>query len=258
MGKRIAVFFVVLTAVLIVAGAFLPEIAAAVMDASIHDKTGTAPMQPLELEVREDAPTNEEREYADLTAKLILASRMYTIPIRDNGTSMSEGDVFAAAEKAMTDYIDAGIFEWFDVTYSSADPMLGLDAENPENYMTFWTVYFANESDPYQTLLLHIDDETGRVLYIKYEKYGSFSMEGVWERNRKLLESVTSVFFRQAGLSEAKDYADSTGIGLEILEHDGGVTCMRYSFGDVLYGELNIEFYATGTGEFETYFPAAE
>lgn len=257
MRKGVVFTIILLTVLALIAGAFLPAIAAWVLDTG-GAKVSTAPMQSMELEVSEDEPqsSNEVREPADLTAKLMLAGRMYTVPITEDAAVMTRQEVLEAAEQAMAEYIDAGVFEWFNVTDTNAEPVLGLDAENPEEYMTFWSLYYANEEAPYQVLRLYIDDETGRVLYIKYEKYGSFSMDGIWERNRAVLDTVTTVFFRQAGLSEVKEYADSMGVGVEVMETDGGVTCMRYSMGDVTYGELTIEFYATGTGAFEVYFPA--
>lgn len=251
MHKLKTVLILLLTAALIAGGAVLPRIVSSATDEASIGKEEISPIHSVELEVVE----TEERESASMARKLILLQDMYVLPLTEEEASMGAAEAIAAAEIAMEEYTAAGIFQWFDVDSVSAEPFIGIDPRDMDNYNIYWTVYFDMGEEPYGTLLLYIDDETGVVLHIEYNRYDSFTMEGVWEANWAVMDAFTDVYFRQLGMSEVADYFRSASL-VDEGEIDGGVAYRRYTIGDVDYGEIRIEFYVDGAGGFRTNFPA--
>lgn len=172
---------------------------------------------------------------------------------------MTEDEVYEAAITGLQKYADAGIFLGIEPTYSAAEPYLGISREDITNYYRFWTVSFVKEDAPYQSVFLHIDDETGKILYIKYEVYGSFDPETAYEKERLIMEKFTEVYFRELGLNELGladiQYRDVEPVRVEEGVLDGDVLCVEYTFTESEYGEFTMEFYVTGAGAFSVYFP---
>lgn len=252
MRKLLLPLFLLLIAGLLVTGAFLPQITAAVMDGAAGEAAATAPMQSVELKFGAD---NQQPGY--MMRKLALEQWMTTVPITADETSMTEDEVYAAVETGMEPYLEAGIFEWFDFTYRMAEPYFGLDPYDKSNYMVFWGVTLVNESDPYQSLFLHIDDETGRILYIKYETYGDDRLNYYFPENHRLMmEGFVDAYYSPLELTQADlaEYKDLLGTSVEELDLTDDVTAVRYSFDDTQYGEIRVEFYITPSG-FYVYFP---
>ena len=79
-------------------------------------------------------------------------------------------------------------------------------------------------------------------------------MDGVWERNQKIMNEFTSIYFSQLGMTAEKESAEEVR-SFEYYERDGGVSNALYSFGDITYGEISIDFYVEGAGGFYLYFP---
>ena len=249
MGKRIIPILSLFTVILLIAGASLPAIAASVQDSTTVNHSGYSQMKSMELEF------GEEKETLPMMGKLALLGHMESVNIDSSQASMTENEVFQAAETLMADYENAGIFQWFDVTLRSATPKLGIDLNDPNNFLVYWTVSFINENDYSRSLNLDIDDETGKILCIRYDVYDSYSMDGVWERNKTIMDAFTDVFFSLLGMTEAKEFAESIAAGYEYSEVDGGVSYAEYSFGDAIYGEIHVAFCVEGPGGFYLYFP---
>lgn len=244
MKKLKNALILLLTIGLIGCGAILPGIVAAVMDRDAVNQTGTREMASVALEM------GEEKQLLSTAGKLDLLRRGQTINITEKEASMTLADVNGAVETAMAEYIDAGIFEWFDFDAWITQPKLCIDPDSPDNYGVFWTVTIINKMEPYQTLSMDIDDETGKIYSIRYDTYGEYRLEGVWERNAAIMDSFVHVYLSQLGMMEqdAEPY-------LEYGELDGEVLCGGFYFTDEHYGRCGIEFYVTGTGSFWNYFP---
>jgi len=240
---------ILLTVLALAACAALPAIAAAVQDSATVHHLGHSQMKSMELDV------NKHRQTIPTMGKLALLSNMESIGIDPDQASMTQEEVFKTAQEQMKPYEEAGIFQWFDVTLRSAEPRLGIDLKDANNFMVYWTVSFVNEDGPGQWLNLDIDDETGRILCIYYGVYGSYSMDGVWQRNKVIMQAFTDIYFSQLDLTGAKEYALSTESGYAYSERDGGVSSALYSFGDADYGEIQLEFYVEGPGGFYLHFP---
>ena len=239
---------ILLTVLMLVLFASLPVIAASVQDSVTGNSAGFREMQTLKLDF------GAAKETLPMMGKLAMLGNMEIIDIDPSQATMTEEEVFQAVEARMRDYEEAGIFQWFDVSVRGALPRLGIDLNDPSNFLVFWTVSFSSKDGDTRSLVVEIDDETGNILYICNAVYESFSMDGVWERNSAVMTDFTDIYFSQLGMTEEKEYAQSTKTGYEYLERDGGVSQALFSFGDAVYGEVNVEFYVEGTGGFYLFF----
>lgn len=240
---------ILLTFTILIACASLPVIAASIQDGATVNHSGYSGMKSMKLDI------DNEKETIPMVGKLALLSNMETIDIDPAQASMTEEEVLQTAESLMRDYTYAGIFQWFDIAHCSAAPMLGIDLNDANNFLVYWTVSYSSWDDQDQSLLLSIDDETGKILCINYDVYGSYSMDGVWERNKMIMHDFVNIFFSQLGLTAAKEYAESTGTGYAYFERDGGVSNALYRIDDAVYGEINMGFYVEGSGGFYLYLP---
>lgn len=239
---------ILLTIVLLIAGASLPTIVAAVQDRVTVDHSGFGDMPSIELTLSRD------KDSMDAAEKLLLLAADNRIYISEAEANMTADDALTALCAEMDRYIDAGIFEWFDASSISCEPFICIDTNDTQRYNIFWTITMINKNEPYQVLMADMDDETGVIYSLRYEAYQEYALNGVWERNETVMDAFTDLYFQALGWTEAAEYARSTGIGYEYLELDGEVSCARYSFGDTQYGEINMEFYVYGSGGFITYF----
>lgn len=240
---------ILLTLLFLAACAVLPVLAAVVQDSTTTNHFNQSGMKSIELDM------NKHRESIPMMGKLALLRNMETINIDPSQASMTEAEVFQAAQEQMKAYEEAGIFQWFDVTLRSAEPKLGIDLKDANNFLVYWTVSFVNEDGEGQWLNLDIDDETGRILCIYYGVYGSYSMDGVWQRNKIIMQEFTDIYFSQLDLTVAKERALSAENGYSYNERDGGVSSALYSFWDATYGEISLEFYVEGPGGFYLHLP---
>lgn len=249
MQKRIAALVLILVTILFLGiTASLPRIVATVQDRKAIDHSHYNEMVSLKLDL------SEKRQQIPVLGKLAMLGGMTTVDIDPSQASMAQENVFAAAETLMEEYVQTGIFEWFDVTLRTATPKLGILADDTNNFLVYWTVVYFNENDSSRSLMLDIDDETGKILCIRYQVYDAYTMEGVWTRNQAVMEKFTDIYFAQLGLSEAAQYAKSNEVGYAYYDRDGGVTDAQYSFGDALYGEIDLTFCVEGAGGFYLYF----
>lgn len=220
-----------LTILLLLLGGGMPWIVSAVQDNALLHHSGYRDIDAIQLDF-------SERSMAD---KLSLLSRSQPVDITHTQATMIQEEVFAAVEREMAQYEDAGIFQWFEITRRTAQPKLGIDVNDVNHYLVYWTVTYINKKDPSRSLVVDLDDESGKILSIRYEVYDTYSMDGVWERNRSIMDAFTEIYFSQL---------DVTPPDYEYFERDGGVSSALYHF-----EELAIEFFAEGAGGFYLYFP---
>lgn len=249
MKKSKTKFLILVTGLILLLCAVLPAIAAAVQDRLSVNRSGFSEMQTVKLDLR------GEETSMPILGKLALLSHMEIIGLAPSQMSMTEEEVFKAAQEQMTAYEEAGIFQWFDVTLRSAVPKLGVDLNDANNFLVFWTVTFTNDEKPTRSLGMDIDDETGKILGISYAVYDSYSMEDVWKRNRVIMNDFTDIYFSRLDLTEAAAYAESSEGDYTYFERDGGISSALYSLEDPVYGRINLEFYVDGAGGFYLYLP---
>lgn len=222
----------------------LPWLAAQFSDDLLRG--GAAQIQAVELVLNDadpDAP-------GYMLRKLALECSMTDVPITPQQASMTEEEVIAAARVGMDIYVDVGIFEWFDYTYQGAEPYFAIDPSDKSHQMIFWSVVFTNEESPYGCLLLHIDDETGRIIYISYEDYG-ISREFVnAEATESMMDGFIHAFLSPLSLlpSQVWMYEDLEGtVSQQIMRYDNSMDVV-YGYRDWRYGDINVVFSVTTTG----------
>ena len=220
-----------LTILLVLLGGGMPWIVSAVQDNALLHHSGYCDIDAIQLDF-------SERSMAD---KLSLLSYSQPVDITHTQATMTQEEVFAAVEREMAQYEDAGIFQWFEITRRTAQPKLGIDVNDVNHYLVYWTVTYINKKDPSRSLIVDLDDESGKILSIRYEVYDTYSMDGVWERNRATMDAFTEIYFSQL---------DVTPPDYEYFERDGGVSSALYRF-----EEFAIEFFTEGAGGFYLYFP---
>lgn len=246
--KMKTLLLILLAAALLAACAALPAVAAAVQDRSAVNHSGFSGLKSVKLEL------HEKDETLPMLGKLACLRNMASVNIAPIQASMTEEEAIAAAEAAMVLYEEAGIFQWLDLTCLSAVPKLSMDPEDASEFIMYWTVTFVGETDGGPSLLLDVDDDTGKILCISYAVYGSYTMDDVWERNAGILDAFTDIYFSQLGLTEAAQQVISTGTGYKYFERDGECSSAQYSFSDTVYGEINLEFSVDGAGGFSLCF----
>lgn len=247
MNKLKTVFTVLLSLVVIAGLALLPKGIAGISDYLSNEKPGTASIHTVELSVYSDL--TDEPGY--MMRKLALEQRMTTIPIEPEQATMTEEEVLNAALEGMVAYEDAGIFEWFEYTFFSAEPYLGMDPENQSNNSVFWGVQFTREEKPYQNLFLHIDDETGCILYLSYETYGPDADKYYEPENQRLMmEGFVDAFFRPLNLTTDQMSMYKNFIGIEVKENEtpDDATIVSYTYDDAVYGAVHVTFHISPEG----------
>ena len=241
-----------LTGLLIAVLAILPRAVAGISDLLTGKKPVSAPMQSVELAFHSD--TVDEPGY--MMRRLALEQRMTTIPIEPTQASMTEEEVITAAQAGMDIYTEANLFNWFEYDFCSAQPYLGVDPEDKNNNAIFWGVTFTTESDPYQSLFLHIDDETGNILYLAYETDGPDQYQYYYQENQRLMmEGFVDSFFRPLNLTQRDEYENL--LGESVIEQDltDDVTCVVYTFEDAEYGTIHVAFHISPEG-LHVFFPS--
>lgn len=225
-----------LSLLIIAALSILPRAVAVISDIRATEKPDSAPMQSVELDF--DSEKAENTGY--MMRKLALEQRMNDIPIESEQASMTSEEVVNAAVAGMEAYTQVDLFEWFDYNYCSTEAYLAVDPEQKNNISVIWGVTFWNENDPYNYLFLHIDDETGKIVYINYEtadKEPYLALDR--EKQVKMIEGFADAFFRPLNLMMDAELEVSM-TDRNIL--DNGIDA-KYTFVDAEYGTICVEFH---------------
>ena len=251
MRKLKTLLVLMLTGLLFAFFAVLPRLTGAFYDDRLQGQSGSAPIQSVELELHDmdsDAP-------GYMLRKLALERSMTDVPITSQQASMTEEEVIAAAQAGMEIYVDAGIFEWFDCTYQGADPYFGLEPSDKSRHMIFWSVVFTNENRPYQSLLLHIDDETGKIIYIKYEDDGTSREFASAEAAEEILDRFIHAFLFPLSLlpSQLGTYENLDGSVSRETTHYINGSDVIFTYRDVQYGDVYVVLTVTTTGFYSTF-----
>lgn len=244
MKKFITLLILLMTWVLISAGANLPRFVSERIDQENRNQSGSGQMASIALDL------SGELDHLTTAGKLDLLSRGENIAITENQASMTMAEVNEAFRTQMDQYVAAGIFEWFEFTSWIAQPNLCIDQDAPDNYNIFWTVTVINENEPYQFLMADIDDETGRIFSIRFEANGTYAPDGIAERNTAIMDAFVPIYLEQLGLME-----ENREPAVEYGELDGDVLWSQFIFKDADYGAITIEFYVFGSGGFYNYIP---
>lgn len=252
MNKMKTGFVLLIAVLLVIAFALMPQAVAGISDLIGNEKPGTASLQSVELAFG----VQKAIEPGYMLRKMALEQRMSTIPITPEQTAMTQTEAIEAAEAAMTGYVEAKVFEWFEYTFCSAEPYLGIDPDDKNNYTIFWTVNFSHDSEPYRNLFLHIDDQTGKILYIDYVTNGEDKFNYYYPEDQRLvMEGFVHAFLGPLALEGLTEYEYENLLGLSVTEHKttDEVTCYLYTYEDSQYGSIQIAFTIKPAGFYVTF-----
>lgn len=199
-----------LTAALLVGGAFLPKGADLLLDGNKSDGVAYTELRTVELNLKQDEAGAPE----GFEAKLALYGGMYTVPVGEEAASLSREQALAAAVGELTAYMDAGLMAWCDFTYQSLELYIGIDPLEPNNNNLFWTVSFVEEGEPYSSIFLHLDDETGKILYLTYDSQLVNYDEA--ERQR-VAELVPELYFTALGMEDVYQHGVNSALRKDAL-----------------------------------------
>ena len=240
MRKVKIVFALILTAAVLFTMAVLPRVAESVDNG---EQSGTAPIQPVSLNIREDDT---------MLRKLALQARMTTIPVTPESAAMTMEEVLATARSGLQTYFDTGIVEYFEATDESAEPYLGVDPNDKSNYAIFWSVVL---SDGSQTVLLHLDDETGKILTMIYnnDEVSRVFADGT---GQQMMDKLAHAFLTPLSLHpsqlEGMDGLVGNVATEETKEGDGLNRIYVYQY--TPYGTLRVGLVVNSTGAY-VYYP---
>lgn len=238
MHKIRITILLLMMALLLTAGAVLPGIVAAVQDDEKAGEVGYSPIQSIELKL------TEERETLPMLGKLSLLNEgLYSIS--EDEASMTQEDVREAVERELAPYYEWEMipYNWKDPTFI-ATPYLAYGAENDAMYCIFWEVaVYCDAENPF-SLNLYVDDDTGKILWLHFDSGSSLEIYD----QQSYLELFHQIYFDSLGMTESAQFWEENELVEDISQNSGAISAVRYTFGDMIYGEINIEFYVYSQG----------
>ena len=243
---------ILLTLGLLVLFALLPRLISSALDIKLSQTPGFSDMLSIQLN------TGTQQQTLSAMDKLAFLSVAEAANTTQDQMRMDEEDVNIAVYEFLHQCESAGIIQIFEPSSVSMAPKLLYDLTDPEKHIFVWTVTMIYKEEPNQVLRMDVDDETGKILCITYDNYQEYSMDGVWERNKTVVDAFSDIYFSQLGLSDIwqnnVDLASDALIDYNYNEVDGGVTEAVYVFHNTLYGEFIIQFTVDGAGGFSNSF----
>lgn len=240
---------ILLTLGLLILFALLPKLISSALDIRLSQTPSFSDMFSIQLNL------SQKQEMSSIDKLAFLSTAEFANASQDQMT-MSENDVSDHVYAFLLQCEAAGIFQVFEPSTVSMQPKLVYDLSDPSKHILVWTVTMIYEKDPSQSLLLDVDDETGQILSVKYSIYQQYVMDGVWERNKAVIDAITDLYFSQLGLldkaTEIENSATDAGTMYEYKEVDGGVTEVIFVFASPSFGEVLVQFNVDGAGGFQT------
>lgn len=242
---------VLITLGILVVFALLPRLISSALDVKLRQTPSFSDMLSIQLNA------GSQTQSFSAMDKLAFLSVAEAANTTQDQTRMDE-EVNNAVYEFLHQCESAGIIQIFEPSSVSMAPKLLYDLTDPEKHIFVWTVTMIYKEEPNQVLRMDVDDETGQILCITYGNYQEYSMDGVWERNKTVVDALSDIYFSQLGLSDIwqnnVDSASDALIDYNYNEVDGGVTEAVYVFRNTLYGEFIIQFTVDGAGGFSNSF----
>ena len=242
MGRSKNILALLVVVCIIAACGALPLMVFALRDGRTMGRANYETAPAVELEIRED-------QHIPAMGKLALMYRMDGgIQISESMASMTREEVEARSLLILQTYIDAGLVTAFEPHFLEVWCFIGQAMEDPSLNAIYWmvTIVSADEQN-FAQFDLALDDENGDLLSV------SFASEEViasleWETR---LSVFAAVYFSSLGIQDHEAFSSSA---LEVPYVGENAFAVRYTFGDVQYGEINVDLYVYQHG-FYTEFP---
>jgi len=222
------------TAFVFVCIAYFPKWMAALQDRKILSQAQIEEMQSVQLNIQEELPA---------MGKLALMKNIHkgnAIEISTEDAYMSVEELQNTVAKALQPYFDTDLISLFEEERCEYRPLLVWDRENSLSGIV-WQWVSTSMKDKFYEVGVLLDDETGEILLIQY------SGDRVFEDSMQddILSLLCENYFE--GL-QITDYADFATDDLEHQYIGDNVQGVRYRFGDVVYGEVNVDFFVSRYG----------
>lgn len=229
MGNWKIPLIVLLTLALLVLFACFPGIASAMQDWQNMHVPSFGDIRSVQLDIRSAVPP--------LGKLAMMYKQDGLIKVSEDMASLTVDEVVALAFDAIAPYVDAGMADPFDPTSAkvySISPVLAQVPEMPELSGIFWDVIITADSTAFYEFGLAIDDETGKVLQIQFASNYAITEEEM----PIFLDTFADIYF--TGL-EIENYEDFATTDLESAYVGDNGRAVRYRFGDLEYGEINVD-----------------
>lgn len=245
MRKARNLTLLIAAAVIIATCALLPGIVSAWQDGKTLGQNKYEPIANIALDIRGE-------EEASPVAGIAMMCRMDGgLEVSESMAKMTQKEAETRAFEILQEYVDAGLVETFEPVVLESLCMLATVTMDPSLNGIYWRVTLVSADDhDYAQFDLAVDDKTGCALAISYTR----------EQNRNdqsyetLIESFAQVYFYSSGIENYMDFATND----LRKQYTGEKTyAVRYRFGDLVYGELNVDLFAHKYG-FYTEFPGPE
>lgn len=240
-----SLLLLLLNLLLITACAFFPQIVSAFQDSNTLGQAHSEriPTVQLQLHPSSDSPS---------MAKLALMDRMDgSIEIPDSMAAMTCTEAEQAAFTALQRYIDAGLVRPFETFAVEVRCLFGQALGNADLSAVYWSVSITGDPEAgFFFADLAIDDETGDLLRINCTLIEAISETA----QEHFLTLFADVYFNGLDIANYRPFATA-----DLKDHFVGdnAHAVRYRFGDVIYGEVNVDLYVYEYG-FYTEFPNLE
>lgn len=224
-----------LTLALLIAGAILPGIVAAVQDSTTVNQPGLGTIPSIELEL-----TRVQTSCPVLgTLAMIREGQFYSIA--ESNAAMSTDEAISAVETALAPYYEKELipYNWSDVGVS-ATPHLVYHTGNSTFSGILWVISIAWDSNAH-FLDIYLDDATGKLVYLHFN---SAQMDVYTPE--AYAEEFCAAYFESTGLDDVLDDPEAYGVE-SITRYDSGLKLpqdksIAYSLTSKEYGNLTLRF----------------
>lgn len=220
-------WILVLTALLILLCALLPQFMGLVQDRRALNHVDYSQSAQVQLEIQQDMTS---------LGKLALLCRMEgVLEVPEAMAEMTVEEAEQAALDALQSYVDAGLIPEFPVWHIEAKPLLILTPEEVDLAGLVWAVTVLSDEEGIMNVSLDIDDATGTLLRLNYayEYWGETDLDGTLAR-------FAETYFGGLAVENYENFATED---LENRYLGDNVAGMRYRIGDTAYGEVNLDLY---------------
>lgn len=239
MRKFKAVAVILLTLILLIAGAYIPRLVARFRDRQITGKGALHSIASVELHI-----------YRDLSpvGKLAMMNRIDSLlPIRESKASMTGEEVMDAVYEALIPYTDIQLASYHENRVDMR-PYLVQIPDMPELQRVIWQVTISGDDADFTFFDLILDDETGHILRISYTSEQPLdTIVGL-----DALHTFADIFFSGLGVEDHWAFAVSD---METAYVGDNANAVRFRFVDPQYGEIHVDLNVYDCG-FYVEFPS--
>ena len=241
MRKQKIPLLVLLTIALLIAGANLPALAAAIQDKAIVNHADFGEMESLKLDF-------SDSEVAPLLQKLALLRDGSFYTVSPSKTRIQHSEIEELVKGGLALYYQDELipYNWQGYEFSAVPHLVYNDADK-DTYAVFWVVSI-HWLETRDNLSLYVDDETGLILYLHYNTANSpdvYTAQGY-------LDVLSNAYFTSAGIWEI--WNEPSAYGVEWVEFDDSGLYEKndlyycYTIYHPDYGELEIQFWLYQNG----------